>query len=244
MDVMNTNFFGAVNVTNAVLPHMRDRREGCVVFIGSRSTFRNQKIVRVLPSNTVTSGSRSHTGIQPPRGSVRSLYWTWQSRSTHPGGSQGLIRRPRPQSTVSLPALRMGCANQFFLAYAETLAVEVASFNVKVLIVIPGSFNTKLNAVPRTGTPLQGYESARAGMDAAFKSLVNAPKGDPALAMDVLVDVIRGEGRAVGRNSLPLWLFLGEDCMRDVRDRLDHIGSVVNEWEDVGTRLGLPEAAL
>ena len=49
MNVMNTNFFGAVNVTNAVLPHMRDRREGCVVFIGSRSVFRNQKMVRVLP---------------------------------------------------------------------------------------------------------------------------------------------------------------------------------------------------
>jgi len=52
MHVMNTNFFGAVNVTNAILPHMRGRREGYVVFIGSRSAFRNQITVRVLPSNT------------------------------------------------------------------------------------------------------------------------------------------------------------------------------------------------
>ena len=52
MHVMNTNFFGSVNVTNAILPHMRGRREGYVVFIGSRSAFRNQLIVRVLPSNT------------------------------------------------------------------------------------------------------------------------------------------------------------------------------------------------
>lgn len=132
----------------------------------------------------------------------------------------------------------------FFLAYAETLSVEMASFNVKVLIVIPGSFNTKFNSPPRGGTPLQGYESAHAGMDAALKLLAKTPKGDPALGMDVLVDVIRGEGRAVGRDSLPLWLFLGEDCMRDVRARLDCIGSVLNEWEEVGTRLGLPESAL
>jgi hypothetical protein len=52
MHVMNTNFFGAVNVTNAILPHMRGRREGYVVFIGSRSAFRNQITVRGLPSNT------------------------------------------------------------------------------------------------------------------------------------------------------------------------------------------------
>jgi len=186
MNVMNTNFFGAVNVTNAILPHMRDRREGCVVFIGSRSVFRNQI-----------------TGIGPYSASKAAVH-----------------------------------------SYAETLAVEMASFNVKVLIAIPGSFNTKFNAPPRGGTPLEGYESAHAELDAALKLLANTPKGDPALGMDVLVDVIRGEGRAVGHNSLPLWLFLGEDCMRDVRARLDHIGSVINEWEEVGTRLGLPEAAL
>ena len=159
-------------------------------------------------------------------------------------GSQGLIQRPRPQSTVSLSQLSEWDAPTNCLAYAETLAVEVASFNVNVLIVIPGSFNTKFKAPPRGGTPLQGYESAHVGMDAALKLLANIPRGDPALGMDVLVDVIRGEGRAIGRNSLPLWLFLGEDCMRDVRARLEHIGSVINEWEEVGTRLGLPEAAL
>lgn len=141
----------------------------------------------------------------------------------------------------------MGCANHFiylfFSAYAETLSLELASFDVKVLIAIPGAFNTKFNSPPRGGTPLEGYESTHAAMDAALELLAKAPKGDPALGMEALVDVIRGEGRAVGRGSLPLWLFLGEDCMCDVRARLDHIGSVINEWEEVGTRLGLPGSA-
>jgi len=34
------NLFGLVNVTNAFLPYMRDRREGTVVVIGSRSGWR------------------------------------------------------------------------------------------------------------------------------------------------------------------------------------------------------------
>ena len=47
MHMMRTNFVGAINVTNAILPHMRSRREGSIVFTGSRSAFRNQIGVRV-----------------------------------------------------------------------------------------------------------------------------------------------------------------------------------------------------
>lgn len=167
-----------------------------------------------------------------------------QSRLTYtPCGSQDLIQPPRLLSTVSFLALVSSERADQFLAYAETLSAEVASFGIQVLIVVPGIFNTKINAPRRIGTPLLGYETAHAGMDATIKFVADTPKGDPALGMSVLVDVIRGEGRAAGRTSLPLWLFLGEDCMHDVRARLNHIGSVMDEWEEVGTRLGLPEIA-
>jgi hypothetical protein len=112
-------------------------------------------------------------------------------------------------------------------------------FDVKVLIVILGTFNTKINAPQRVGAPLPGYEPTHARMDATIDLTANTTKGDPALGMNVLVDVIRGEGRAAGRNSLPLWLFLREDSMHDVRNRLGQIRSVMDEWEAVGTGLDL-----
>lgn len=46
MRMILTNTVGVINVTNVVLPHMRSLCEGSVVFIGSRSAFRNLTQVR------------------------------------------------------------------------------------------------------------------------------------------------------------------------------------------------------
>ncbi|KAI0258844.1 hypothetical protein BC834DRAFT_909230 [Gloeopeniophorella convolvens] len=179
---MQTNFVGPMNVTNAVLPHMRSRREGTVVFVGSRSAYRNQMI-----------GMASYS--------------------------------------ASKAALH---------SYGETLAVELEPFSVRVIVTVPGGFKTNFNAPTRVGTPLEGYEGVRDFMDKAVPMYVKIPKGDPALGMDALVDAVRGEGRAAGHGPPPLWLFLGEDSMRDVRLRSERLQATMDEWKDVGSNLGLP----
>jgi hypothetical protein len=124
-------------------------------------------------------------------------------------------------------------------AYGETLAVELETFNVRVMIAVPGGFTTKFNAPTRSGTPLEGYEAVRNRLDDQVPKYVKIPKGDPVLGMEALVDVVRGEGRAAGHGPTPLWLFLGEDCMRDVRARATDLLSAMEEWKDVGSNLGL-----
>ena len=49
MHVMKTNYAGAIGVTNSFLPHMRSRRAGTVVLIGSRSAYRNEFLVSHSP---------------------------------------------------------------------------------------------------------------------------------------------------------------------------------------------------
>ena len=108
------------------------------------------------------------------------------------------------------------------------------------MTVIPGGFTTKFNAPKRSGTPLEGYEAMRNYLDELVPKHVKIPKSDPVLGMEALVDVVRSEGRAAGRGPAPLWLFLGEDCMRDVRARAERMLSTLEEWKDVGSNLGLP----
>lgn len=46
LEQMKINLFGVMNVTNAVLPYMRKRREGTIFIVGSRSAWRNEWPVR------------------------------------------------------------------------------------------------------------------------------------------------------------------------------------------------------
>ncbi|KAH8986879.1 NAD-P-binding protein [Lactarius akahatsu] len=183
MNDVNTNFVGPINVTNAVLPSMRARRDGTIVFIGSRSTYRTQI-----------------AGIVSYSASKAALH-----------------------------------------SYAETLSKELEHFNIRVTIAVPGSFATKFNAPIRSGTPLAGYEALRDHLDKFVQNYAKIPMGDPDLGMSALVDVVRGEGRAANHGPPPLWLFLGEDSMRDVRLRTQVLQSTLEEWKEVGSNLGLPQ---
>lgn len=53
MQQFQTNVFGVLNVTNAVLPHMRQRRSGTVVIVGSRTGWHAACPVRTLMDTVV-----------------------------------------------------------------------------------------------------------------------------------------------------------------------------------------------
>nr|VWO94541.1 ATP-dependent RNA helicase CshA (EC [Ganoderma boninense] len=175
-----TNLFGVLNVTNAVLPHMRERRAGTVVILGSRSAWR-------------------------PEASPAGLY----------AASKAAVH-----------------------AIGETYATELRPFGVRVLIVAPGSFRTEgVHSYPPTiTTRIPAYEDARNAGLARFAAVAGRERGDPARAMELLVDVVKGEGRAAGR-EWPLWLVLGRDAYADVRAKCARLLETMDRWEDVATDL-------
>ncbi|KIK98636.1 hypothetical protein PAXRUDRAFT_31063 [Paxillus rubicundulus Ve08.2h10] len=144
--------YGPLNVTNAVLPHMRKQRSGTVVIVGSRCAWRPEVRVRFY------------------------------------GSSKAAVQT-------------MG----------ETLAIELAPLNIRVLIVEPGSFRTE-------------------GIYA-----------NPFDAMNAMVDVVRGEGAAAGR-EWPLYLVLGKDADIDIRNKCAKMIRHLDEWSDVVRGVDLDDA--
>jgi len=117
----------------------------------------------------------------------------------------------------------------------ETLAVELAPSGIKVLIVIPGSFRTeniygqsvyKDNIIPGPNDAL------RAALEKNHVSIAGTEKGDPAKAMNVVVDVVRGEGKAKGR-QWPLYLALGEDAEMHIRGKAGKLLTHCDDWGNV-----------
>jgi NADP-dependent 3-hydroxy acid dehydrogenase YdfG len=45
MEQYRTNVFGVINVTHAFLPHMRERGNGTIIVVGSRSGWKTQSAV-------------------------------------------------------------------------------------------------------------------------------------------------------------------------------------------------------
>ncbi|KIK45749.1 hypothetical protein CY34DRAFT_801215 [Suillus luteus UH-Slu-Lm8-n1] len=171
------NVFGVLDVTNAALPYMRERKSGTVVIIGSRSAWRPE-VARL--SNYASS-----------------------------------------KAAVQV----MG----------ETLALELAPFNIRVLIVEPGAFRTEniySNKFDTWTNPIPDYDETRAETLAKYEAIPGKQPGDPMKAMKFVVDVVRGEGVAAGR-EWPSYLVLGEDAERDIRNKCMMMLKHLDEWKDV-----------
>jgi len=130
-----------------------------------------------------------------------------------------------------------------FPALAETFAIELAPFNIPVLLVVPGSFATEgmYSQSFDTRNAIPAYDAMREASKLRFVTLEGSAKGDPNRAMEALADVVRGQGVANGR-PWPSYLVLGEDADRDVEMKCRKVLAALDEWKDVATSMNLDEA--
>jgi hypothetical protein len=123
---------------------------------------------------------------------------------------------------------------------SETLAVEIEQFSIRMLIVEPAAFRTNslMNTPYYTGNEIPDYAEMREKSIKWYDTLHGLVKGDPAKAMEVLTDVVRGEGGAAGR-PWPLYLILGDVGVSGISEKCHQILRVIDDWRDVSTGLNV-----
>lgn len=123
-------------------------------------------------------------------------------------------------------------------AITESLTEELRPFGIRVLLVQPGGIRTQMivNSELKSDKMVQPeYVPYHSLCAKVLAGVHGSQPGDPHKASNIIADVVRGEGCAIGKNW-PNVLYLGEDAEHDIRlkcqqvlDRLDDA-----EWRDIG----------
>ncbi|KAK7039573.1 putative oxidoreductase YusZ [Favolaschia claudopus] len=124
-------------------------------------------------------------------------------------------------------------------AIAETWTVELAQFNIRVLLVEPSAFRTRAVRTPdnyNLSNPITAYDTMREVNLQWYAGWDGKQVGDPDKAMEAVVDVVRGEGAANGK-PWPRYLALGKDADRDIRAKCNIMTDHLDEWSEVVKRV-------
>ena len=123
------------------------------------------------------------------------------------------------------------------LEIVNHFAAEVADLGyIKTLIIDPGYFQTAIADPAKHGhelsAPWPGYEALREFMNDFAPKLHGSQPGDTVEGARLVVDLVKGEGVAQGREP-PAALPMGTDAFVKVKEHCEKTLKVLEEWEDV-----------
>jgi len=130
---------------------------------------------------------------------------------------------------ITMPGLSFYCGSKFALeGISESLGKEVASFGIRVTALAPGQFRTDWagRSMDRTPRSIADYDAVMSPIRAARQAKSGKQPGDPDKAAQALL-------RLVESDNPPTRLFLGEDALGLVQQKLDEMKAEMTMWDNV-----------
>lgn len=155
-------------------------------------------------------------------------------------GSGAIVNISSLGGQLSFAGFSAYSASKFALeGFSEALAAEMAPFGVKVLIVEPGAFRTRLAGEAMKHMPIiHAYDDVVGATRNFAHQMDGTQEGDPLKAAAAIEMALKAD-------KTPLRLQLGRDAVDAVRAHAEQLLADLSLWEDVAidTRLD-PAAAL
>ena len=130
---------------------------------------------------------------------------------------------------ITMPGISFYCGSKFALeGISETLGKELASFGIRVTALAPGQFRTDWagRSMDRTPRSIADYDAVMDPIRAARQAKSGNQPGDPDKAAQALLRLVEAE-------NPPARLFLGEDALGLVRQKLEQMKAEIAAWEDL-----------
>lgn len=124
--------------------------------------------------------------------------------------------------------------------YAKTLALELADFNIRTVLFGLGFFRTDLIANGTVVSPsLEDYGPEFAAIGELSSSIPGTQPGDPSRCVERIIDVVKSEGLAAGK-EIPPFVGLGSDGFRTIRKRAERMVQICDKWEELSKSTDFP----
>lgn len=128
---------------------------------------------------------------------------------------------------ITMPGISFYCGSKFALeGISEALGKEVADFGIRVTALAPGQFRTDWagRSMDRTPRSISDYDAVMDPIRAARQAKSGNQPGDPAKAAQALLAIVDAE-------TPPVRLFLGEDALGVVHQKLDAMKAEIAAWD-------------
>ncbi|MGJ4898917.1 MULTISPECIES: oxidoreductase [unclassified Bradyrhizobium] len=127
---------------------------------------------------------------------------------------------------ITMPGISFYCGSKFALeGISESLGKEVAPFGIRVIALAPGQFRTDWagRSMDRTPRSISDYDAVMDPIRAARLAKSGNQPGDPAKAAQALLALVEAE-------KPPVRLFLGEDALALVEQKIEGMKAEVSAW--------------
>ncbi len=128
---------------------------------------------------------------------------------------------------ITMPGIAFYCGSKFALeGISEALGKEVASFGIFVTALAPGQFRTDWagRSMDRTPRSVGDYDAVIDPIRAARQAKSGNQPGDPERAAQALLRLVESE-------RPPVRLFLGEDALGLVAQKLEQMKTEIAAWD-------------
>lgn len=130
---------------------------------------------------------------------------------------------------ITMPGISFYCGSKFALeGISEALGKEVAAFNIRVTALAPGQFRTEWagRSMERTARSIADYDDIMDPVRAARQAKSGRQPGDPEKAARALLELVASD-------NPPTRLFLGEDALALVAQKIAQMKAEIAAWETV-----------
>lgn len=137
---------------------------------------------------------------------------------------------------ITMPGISFYCGSKFALeGISEALGKEVASFGIRVTALAPGQFRTHWarRSMDRTPRTIADYDAVMDPIRAARQAKSGNQPGDPAKAAQAVLVLVEAE-------NPPVRLFLGDDALGLVDQKLDGMKAEISAWDALSRSTSFP----